>query len=255
MTKFLAEDFRSLLNKLDEYIVVTEKEPVPSTDDNAVDDTDTDDEPVDDMLTAPAGLEKVAKHINANELIKILKFPKDSPEAANFRSAINALKAEHPKLTSAHALALATAFDHLLSHIKKNKLSSVVSSDHVAENSLDMNKIQGYMKKDTGLNNGSSDDIGQMKAMIDAVDKHGTPNEKKELGLNEQEVDIIKYNSGHGEQLDTIAKDPKRHAKVQMVTMKMSANGKPEIVFTLPGDNEKFTAEWSDKYGWVADFD
>jgi len=258
MTRFLAEDMRKILNKLDEYITDLDeagddKPGTKRTDDIQSDGTQG--EPVDGILTKPAGLEKIVGSINVQALIELLEIPEE--EVAHFKAAINSLRQEDPKLTTAQAHALAVAFNHILTHWEggKGKISGVLRpTGEGVEEDLDPNRIKGYMAKDRANANNSGDDIGQMKSMIDAVRNHGSKDEKDQLGLNETQVEIIGYNSGRGENLDTIARDPTRHRKVEMIQLRLGAQGQPELVFK-DTDGDNYTAEWNPKYGWVADFD
>lgn len=258
MASFLAEDIRNILNKLDEYITNLDEagddKPGKEKTDNKPSD-DVQGEPVDSTLTKPAGLEKVAGSINVQALVDLLEIPEE--EVSHFKAAINALRQEDPKLTTAQAHALAIAFNHIITHWEggKGKLSGVLRpTGEGVEEDLDTNRIKGYMAQDQAKANKPGDDISQMKNMIDAVKNHGTKDEKDQLGLNEDQVEIIGYNSGHGENLDMVARDPKRHRKVEMIQLRMGDRGQPELVFK-DTDGDKYTAEWNPKYGWVADFD
>ena len=263
MANFLAEDIRNILNKLDEYITNLDeagKDEVPAAgkiDDAAPAEENPDDqgEPVDSTLTKPAGLEKVAGSINVQALVDLLEIPED--EVVHFKGAISALRHEDPKLTTAQAHAIAIAFNRIITHWagEKGKLSSVLRpTGEGVEEDLDPNRIKGYMAQDRAKANKPGDEISQMKSMIDAVKNHGTQDEKQQLGLNEDQVEIIGYNSGHGENLDAIARDPSRHRKVEMVQLRMGSQGQPELVFK-DTDGSNYVAEWNPKYGWVADFD
>lgn len=262
MSKILSEDIRDILkilNKLEENDASANS---PKNQDDSLD-TENDENTVDDVddaLTEPADLEKVVGNINAEELIKILNLPHDSIHASNFRSAIAALKKEDPKLTTSQAMALAMAFDHVLTSdiAHKSTLTSKIKGVHGVHEELTMDKIGSYVKKSTTTPTTSttpSNDVDDMKSMIDAVKKYGTPDEKKDLGLNEQQTaDVIGYNSGYGENLASIATDPSRKSTVNVVAVRLSASGKPELLFK-DKNGETSVAEWNDKYGWVADFD
>jgi hypothetical protein len=103
MAHFTAEDFRSMVNRLNEYAgLISEEDSVP--DDNS--------EPVTNMLTKPAGLQKISGSLDTDALITILEIP--SNLQSDFKSAITALQDDNPQLSPGQALALATAFDHLL---------------------------------------------------------------------------------------------------------------------------------------------
>jgi hypothetical protein len=258
MVSFLAEDIRNILNKLDEYITNLDeagddKPEAGKTEDGKSDDTQG--EPVDATLTKPAGLEKIAGSINVQALVELLEIPEE--EVAHFKAAIDALRQEDPTLTTAQAHALAIAFNHIITHRKdsKGKIFGVLrSTEKGVEEDLDPNRIKGYMAQDQAKASKPGNDISQMKDMINAVKNHGTRDEKDQLGLTEDQVEIIGYNSGHGENLDVVARDPKRHRKVEMIQLRMGAQGQPELVFR-DTDGDKYTAEWNSKYGWVADFD
>lgn len=87
---------------------------------------DSKDKDIEDVLTKPAGLEKIVGNINLKALIDLLELPKQQQSA--FRSGIMALKADEPKLTTQQALAIATAFDHMLTRYgkAKTKLSTLL---------------------------------------------------------------------------------------------------------------------------------
>lgn len=73
------------------------------------------------------GIEKIEGTVNVQELINLLEIPKEIED--NFRSAMYVIRtSDDPHLTSAQALALATAFDHvlLLNAGKKQKFFSKV---------------------------------------------------------------------------------------------------------------------------------
>jgi len=67
---------------------------------------------VNSLLTKPAGLEKIAGSLDAASLVKMLDIPQN--QVNDFNTAINALRDDEPQLTNKQALALATAFDHVL---------------------------------------------------------------------------------------------------------------------------------------------
>jgi hypothetical protein len=264
MKQPLAEDIRSILNKLDEYITSVQEDDRVDTDETLDEQGETsnpknpkgDDaanEPVDKMLTKPADLEKIVGNINVQSLITMLEIPED--HVANFKSAINALRHDEPRLSQAQAMALAIAFNHMmtLGSTEKTKIATTIRPVTGVIENLDDNKLKSYIAKDQSSAS-SPDTISQMKSMIDAVKNHGTPTEKKEIGLNENSVEIIGYNSGHGEKLDVVAQDPKRRRKVEMIQLRLGDRGQPELVFK-DTDGDKYVADWNTKYGWVADFD
>lgn len=74
---------------------------------------------LDSVMLKAAGLEKVVGNLNVKALIDLLELPKQYQNA--FRSGINALKADKPKLTTPQAMAIATAFDHMLTRYSKQK--------------------------------------------------------------------------------------------------------------------------------------
>ena len=187
MSKFLAKDIRKIINQLDEYILsdVSEDKKEENTKDDLTDantakDT-TDEKPIDDVLTEPAGLKKIVGNLNVQSLINLLDLP--GKHQSNFRSAINALKVDNPVLTNAQAMAFAVAFTHLLSiHDDKiDNLDLALKKVHGVDEELDAGKIQSYMNRDKSST--PSNTVDQMKNMIAAVNKHGTPDEKKELGI------------------------------------------------------------------------
>jgi hypothetical protein len=194
----LSEDIRSILNKLEEYITVVHEEDKEKEGDAAVDsagdDTETrnsddsdapaQDDKVDDMLTQPAGLQKVAGNINVQALINMLGMPEENANA--FKSAMAVLRHDDPKLNHDQLLAIAVAFDHMLTlgSSEKSKIASVMQPAKGVSEELDDNKVKAYIAKDQKSPSGPNDSISQMKSMIDAVKNHGTSDEKKELGLN-----------------------------------------------------------------------
>ena len=60
-------------------------------------------------------------------------------------------------------------------------------------------------------------------------------------------------NTGHGEQIANVAKDPKRHRDAKVVQMKMAPNGAPQLIVML--DDHQYHADWNPQFGWVVDFD
>jgi hypothetical protein len=266
MTSFIAEDIRKMLNKLSEADANKPADETGTDSDVAADKEDAPPNSVDDVLSEPAGLEKIVGNLNVQALMDILEIPKDTTQATNFKSAINALKQEDPILTTPQAMALAMAFDHILTTTStdRGKISAMLKPVHGAveeeSNGLDMKKIKGFMAK-SGMpghqDPGNDEDkmIATVKGAVAATKKFGSHSDKKELGLLEQNVDVITYNSGHGEQLDIVANDPKRRKTVELVQLRMTPNGRPEIVWRDRNGADKYIADWNDKYGWVADFD
>ena len=107
-----SEEIRTILTLL-ETISVTEKTKDPKAKDKSVK------ADIEDVMTKPAGLEKLIGNINVKALIDLLELPKMQQSA--FRSGLNALKADEPKLTAQQAMAIATAFDHMLTRYGKSK--------------------------------------------------------------------------------------------------------------------------------------
>ena len=68
-----------------------------------------------------------------------------------------------------------------------------------------------------------------------------------------QAIKVIAYNSGHGEQLDVVAKDQSRHRDAEMLGMQLGSGGRPEMKVRL--DNQTYIADWNPQHGWVVDFD
>lgn len=143
MAVFRAEDIRNILDKLDEYVtsadiadaeVIEAVAPAVDTDFQparngkiaalAIDKDDTDDaddtddqkdgESIDDVLTKPAGLEKVVGNINPEHMMSLFGIPED--KAMLFRSAVAGLRKDPPKINNDQGMLLATAFDHMLVH-------------------------------------------------------------------------------------------------------------------------------------------
>lgn len=193
MTSFIAEDMRKILNKLSEA-------DASKTDDKADAETNKDNnlpDSVDDVLSAPAGLEKIVGNLNVQALMDVLEIPKDTAQATNFKSAINALKQEEPILTTPQAMALAMAFDHILTTTSadRGKITTMLKPVHGAveeeSNGLDMKKIKGFMAK-SGMSGqqgqGNDDDkmMATVKGAVTATKKFGSHSDKKELGIVEQ---------------------------------------------------------------------
>ena len=141
MVQYTAEDFRKLVNKLNEYTVfVSEEDSVP-------DDTT---EPVDNLMKDPAGAEKVSSGLDADSLIPTLKIPANLQ--TDFKNAITALQGPNPHFTPGQALAIATAFSNLsgtdAAHAGQhaNNSSSVTEaeepSDEVAGHNTDIDAVQ-----------------------------------------------------------------------------------------------------------------
>lgn len=139
MTTFLAEDFRKLVDKLNEYITVIGEEEKPDQPDDENGDSEKDpaqdaDSPdevspekdVDDLLTKPAGAEKLIGTINVPRLAEILSIPEEQIYA--FSSGLQVLKQEQPQLNPQQAMAFATAFTNMLklSGDEKTKVATVM---------------------------------------------------------------------------------------------------------------------------------
>lgn len=92
---------------------------------------------------------------------------------------------------------------------------------------------------------------GEIRAFLNKLDEMA--NELENTSVNEEKVKIITYNSGHGQQLDAIVKNPEHHREVEVVQLRIGHNGAPELVFKDEGGNS--VAQWNQKYGWVADYD
>ena len=102
MAHHTAEDFRKLVNTLNEYMTsVTEDDSVP----------DETSEPIDKMMTTPAGAEKVSGELDTQSLIKTLNIP--SNLQSDFKSAIEKLQSSNPQFDPGQALAIATAFANI----------------------------------------------------------------------------------------------------------------------------------------------
>jgi hypothetical protein len=223
MKPFLSEDIRTILDRLDEYMIEVgedESKKKPKSDGKA-DDSDKDKDagkddkkssnssdasdstprktPVDrDLPVEPKdGIDRVMKkqtpidkivgHINTAELISHLGIPKKFQPS--FRSAIERLKSVDTVPTNRENAALAVAFLRALNVLRKAS-HHAMPSPGVAEE-LDGTKIDGYMKRSQSSPNPDSD-VDQMKKMIDAVKTHGTQDEKKELGINESSQQILR---------------------------------------------------------------
>lgn len=147
MLHYTAEDFRNLVNTLEEYIqAVGEDESLPS--DNS--------QPVNTMLTRPAGLQKVAGSLDVNKLISLLNIPANLQ--SDFKTAITTLQDDNPQLSPGQSLALATAFDHMLALNLTGKGEAMTdiktvgspgvseSSEDVKNKSLNINTLEQSIK-------------------------------------------------------------------------------------------------------------
>jgi hypothetical protein len=144
MTQFAAEDFRSIVNKLNEYMfAVTEEESVPS--DNS--------QSPNTMLTKPAGRQKLAGSLNTDLLISILNIPSNMQN--DFKSALTALQEDKPQLSPGQALALVTAFDRLSSSTAAQKSQFMVKDKTIGSPTVTE----------------TADDAGHTDADIDTVIK------------------------------------------------------------------------------------
>jgi hypothetical protein len=134
MTQFTAENFRVIVDKLNEYMfAVTEDDSVPS---NVS-------QPVSTLLTKPADIKKISGSLDVDALISMLEIPNDMQ--SNFKSALTALQEDNPTLSPGQALALATAFDHLLSSSSIQKAQTLgkiktVGAANVSETKEDTSK-------------------------------------------------------------------------------------------------------------------
>lgn len=126
MRSSIAEEIRNTIALISESVETirddSNKSENPDIDTDAATDTEHQEK-------EEHGLEKIEGSFNVQELINVLEIPKDIE--TNFRSAMYAIRtSEEPHLTKPQALALATAFDHvlLLSAGKKQQFLSKVKS-------------------------------------------------------------------------------------------------------------------------------
>ena len=267
MAQHLAEDIRKIINKLDEYITAIgeaekdEKADEPEQDDKDPDQQDTDDQEdqdIDDVLTEPKAFERIVGSINIPGMIKMLDIP---PEyQTSFKMGINTMRTDDPHPNHEQALALAVGFNRVLSMDIRGDRQLSTAMNTVSGKTMDedadiagiLNKAGIKPKPGTTTQQHGEDVI---KA-IGALKKD--PNAKKELGLNEtqgMEVDVITYNSGRGERLEVVAKDPKRSKKVQGSLQMNPSTMAPQLKFVMAGDTHPYYADWHPQHGWVADFD
>lgn len=223
MKPFLSEDIRTILDRLDEYMIeigedeskkksksddkaddgdkdkdtgkddkVSSKDPdasgLPARKTSADKDTLVDPEAgIDNVMKKQTPIDKMVRHINTAELINHLDIPKKFQ--SSFRSAINRLRSVDTVPTNRENAALAVAFLRAL-NVLRNTSRHAMSSPGVAEE-LDGSKIDGYMKREQSSPSPDSG-VDHMKKMIAAVKTHGTPDEKKELGINESSQQILR---------------------------------------------------------------
>jgi len=138
MAVFRAEDIRSILDRLDEYVTtmsendgdiietaveeasddthaLDEDAPVAAgskNDDSEDEKTDDDGESIDDVLTKPAGLEKVVGNLNPEHMMTLFGIPDD--KAILFKSGLAGLKKDVPDISNDQAKVLVGAFAHML---------------------------------------------------------------------------------------------------------------------------------------------
>lgn len=163
MNTFLAEDFRKLVDRLNEYITAideVDKEEKPddsvdtdndtddTTDDKSDDDSETETD-VDDLLTNPASVDKLIGNINVPRLSEILSIPEE--QRATFGSAIQALKQEEPHLNPHQTLAFATAFTNMLKLSGEDKTKIATMMRPVVSTSA-VNERTGEMAPGGGIN-------------------------------------------------------------------------------------------------------
>jgi len=123
MSQYIAEDFRRLVDTLSEYMSAVDEADDLSASKSS--------QSIDDLLTKPAGLQKLAGNLNVGELIQRLDIPQDLQ--GSFKSAIAALQSDKPQLDSKQTLALATAFDHMLASGDKGSLLNNIKAVSAAE--------------------------------------------------------------------------------------------------------------------------
>ena len=104
MNRSSAEAFRNLVNTINQLSVRESDTTVATPQQKPAS--------VHNLLTNPAGLEKIAGSLDSGSLVKMLDIPQN--QVSDFNQAINALRDDEPTLTTKQAMALATAFDHLL---------------------------------------------------------------------------------------------------------------------------------------------
>ena len=125
MTDYLAEDFRKIVNKLNEYMLMTtESDPEDDisqdantdssddTSDDTSDDASQDGESTDELLTTDSNDDKLTGNIDTAALIKLLDIPTD--QQRQFQQAVALLKNENPALTTEQANIITSAFKKLL---------------------------------------------------------------------------------------------------------------------------------------------
>lgn len=158
MSYFMAEDFRNLVNKLNEYMITVDEDNDNAKKIAAADSEVTDDKPedqeLDDLLTTPAGIEKITGSLDIAKLAKILKFSGDQAKVLN--SAIIALHSDPPHPTKEQALMLAEAFVRVLkldtdatrqlTNMSKTIKEEGLDNEAELPNDVSMDDIQAVMK-------------------------------------------------------------------------------------------------------------
>jgi hypothetical protein len=122
MSQYTAADFRILANKLNEYTFNEDAD-----DDSA---PQGDNQPIDKMLTKPAGIQKITGSLDVDALVNKLNIPSNLQN--DFKSAVSSLQDDNPTLNANQAMALATAFDHILADNSAEKNSVVSDLNNVS---------------------------------------------------------------------------------------------------------------------------
>jgi hypothetical protein len=141
MMAFEADDFRRILTKLNEYMVAIAEDPATNEPDQDIDtQTSTskekdkkDDLSVDDVMTKPAGADKIIGSINADNLSTTLGIPED--RRSDFKSGLAALAKDSPSLSTSQAMALAIGFSKMLTldtqrRVRVGSMIQPVSEDY-----------------------------------------------------------------------------------------------------------------------------
>lgn len=103
MSQFLAEDMRTIADKINEYLAITEvedKEKDPKSG-----------ESLDHLLTKPATIKDIVDKIDFNSLVRKLNL--NSMDAANFKKSIDELAKGGGKISEEAAKSIADAFKNL----------------------------------------------------------------------------------------------------------------------------------------------
>jgi len=142
--------------------------------------------------------------------------------------------------------------NHILEDIKKFR-------ELLNKTPTQLNEMFSYDQKNSGQAVPPQDKLGSHteQDITKNPEDHNDDDHPVSIGetdndmVNETEkVKVLAYNSGRGERLEIVSKDPKHWQEVTG-QLRMN-NGKPQLIWDEGG---LVYADWHPQYGWVADFD